>query len=132
MSEMIPELSSDQELGKWIWHNLVPKSNQADSVQGELLRANEKLRHECHNNGNGNWDDGFEILINFLASVLCEKRRLFKDPSKGLRKDLNRLRDYDHPYLEDDLFDRIEQSIFKFCRSNRKLIPHKNNPDLKR
>ena len=129
---MIPEISSDQELGKWIWHNLVPKSGQADSVQGELLRANEKLRYECHNNGNGNWDKGFEILLDFLELVLCEKKGIFKDPSKILRKDLNRLRDYDHPYLEDDLFDRIEQAILQFCRSNREIIPREHNPRLKR
>jgi hypothetical protein len=38
-----------------IWKNFVPPSGQAATVQGELLRAIEKLRDEAMRNGNGNW-----------------------------------------------------------------------------
>jgi hypothetical protein len=34
---------------KYIWKNMVPKSGQADSLQGELLRQAEKLHHEACN-----------------------------------------------------------------------------------
>ena len=51
---------------KKIWQQFVPKSEQAETVQGELLRAVEKLRDEAIRNGNGNWDNGFEILLNYL------------------------------------------------------------------
>ena len=128
----ITEIESDPELGRWIWQNLVPESGQAETVQGELLRANEKLRYEAHNNGNGNWDNGFELLLDFLESTLCKSKTLFKDPNKHLRKDINILRNYDEPYLEDDLFDRIESEIFKFCRKNRPLIKHETNTNLHR
>ena len=40
---------------KYIWQNFVPTSGQAEFVQGELLRAIEKLRDEAHRNGNGNF-----------------------------------------------------------------------------
>jgi hypothetical protein len=132
MNNQIPELSDDAELGRWVWQNLVPKSGQSETVQGELLRANEKLRDESLRNGNINWDAGFEILLDFLEAKLCEKKRLFQDPSKSLRDDLNRLRNYEEPYVEDDLFDRIESQIFTFCRTNRTLISHEFNETLKR
>jgi hypothetical protein len=48
--------------GKDIWSQFVPKSGQALTVQGELLRAVEKMRDEAVRNDNGNWDRGFEIL----------------------------------------------------------------------
>ncbi len=132
MNNQIPDLSDDSELGRWVWQNLVPKSGQSDTVQGELLRANEKLRDESHRNGNINWDEGFDILLNFLEATLCEKKRLFRDPSKFIRSDLNRLKNYEEPYVEDDLFDRIEAHIFTFCRRNQTLIPHETNDQLKR
>jgi hypothetical protein len=51
-----------QDLGKFVWRTYVPKRGQATTVQGELLRANEKLRDESQRNGNINWDEGHEIL----------------------------------------------------------------------
>jgi len=131
MNTKIPKLG-DSDLGQWIWQNLVPKSGQSDTVRGELLRANEKLRDESLRNGNANWDKGFEILIDFLEETLCRKRFPFFNQCKSLRKDLDRLRNHDEPYLEDDLFDRIESHIFSFCRRNRKLIPHEKNKELNR
>jgi len=129
---MIPNIESDLELGKWIWQNLVPKSGQAETVQGELLRANEKLRDEAKRNGNGNWDGGFEILLNYIEFKLCKKKTIFKDPSKKLRADITILRNYDEPYLKDDLYDRIESEIFAFCRNNKELIKHELNDELHR
>ncbi len=39
---------------KKIWKNFVPKSGQADNLQGEMLRQAVKLRNEACNNGNVN------------------------------------------------------------------------------
>ncbi len=128
----IPPIKPGPDLGKWIWQNLVPKSGQAETIQGELLRANEKLRDEAQRNGNGNWDNGFETLINFLEEKLCEKKGMFIDPSKSLRSDLKRLRNYDYPCTEDELFDRIENEIYAFCLNNPTLIPHQKNEMLLR
>jgi hypothetical protein len=50
-------------LHRKIWRQFVPSAGQAETVQGELLRAMEKLRDEAARNGNGNWDEGFETLL---------------------------------------------------------------------
>ena len=47
---------------KRLWSTYVPKNGQADTVQGELIRAIEKLRDEVQRNGNGNWDRGHQIF----------------------------------------------------------------------
>ncbi|MEI9930892.1 MAG: hypothetical protein WDM89_10165 [Rhizomicrobium sp.] len=52
-----------------IWAEFVPKSGQADTAQGELLRAVEKLRDGAIRNGNCNWDQGFEILLGYLEKA---------------------------------------------------------------
>jgi hypothetical protein len=44
MHMLIDTSGNDDDVAAWIWHDLVPKSGQADTVQGELLRAIEKLR----------------------------------------------------------------------------------------
>jgi hypothetical protein len=44
-----------------LWERLVPRSGQADTVQGELIRVTGRLTDEAHRNGNTNWDDGHEL-----------------------------------------------------------------------
>lgn len=56
---------------KYIWRNMVPKSGQANNLQGEMLRMAEKLRNEALNNGNINWDDNFEWFCDFLKEKLA-------------------------------------------------------------
>jgi hypothetical protein len=53
-----------------IWQTYVPPRGQAETVQGELLRAVEKLRDEARRNGNCNWDEGHEILTRFVRETL--------------------------------------------------------------
>ena len=57
-------------LGRHIWQTYVPRSGQSLTVQGELLRANEKLRDEAHRNGNANWDEGHELLARYILDRL--------------------------------------------------------------
>jgi hypothetical protein len=45
------------EEAKHLWRTYVPKQGQSETVQGELIRAIEKLRDEAQRNGNGNWDN---------------------------------------------------------------------------
>lgn len=47
--------ASHIETCKRIWKELVPKRGQADSLQGELLRQDEKLGNEARENGNFNF-----------------------------------------------------------------------------
>jgi hypothetical protein len=107
-----------------------PHIRQCDTVQGELLRAVEKLAWETRNNGN--WDSGFEILSDFLESTLCAES-LLSDPLRwSVRHDLDRLRDFKPLYPEEDLFDRLREAVVASCRHHPRLLPRAINPSLHR
>ena len=120
------------EIGRFIWQNYVPKSGQADTVQGELLRANEKLRDESQRNGNINWDQGHEILARFVLETLQSSSDVSAEAKVQLERDILRILDYEHPYTEDDLFDRVEKVIFDWYLRNKEPIPRSKNHDLHR
>jgi hypothetical protein len=119
---------TDEEIARWIWHNLVPKSGQAVFLQGELLRAVEKLRWEGQGNGNINWDDGFEMLIDLLADHLLIEARFSREERASITSDLERLRNFDLPHVEDDLYDRLTSSVVRFCRLNPRLVAYQHDP----
>lgn len=120
------------EIGKFIWRTYVPKSGQSVTVQGELLRASEKLRDESQRNGNLNWDRGHVILANYILKTLTASGDVSDDNKAQLSRDIERILDYKHPYTEDDLFDRVERVIFDWYVLNRDPIPREINPELKR
>jgi len=60
-----------------LWKTLVPKSGEAETVQGELVRAVGRVAHEYHHNGMGNWNDGssyFGQLIRLVGSTLVAEK----------------------------------------------------------
>jgi hypothetical protein len=120
------------ELGKHIWQTYVPKQGQAMTVQGELLRANEKLRDESLRNGNMNWDEGHEILAHFLLDTLTASELLTDSAKDQLRQDIERILDFEDPYTEDDLFDRIERALLDWCAAHPEPVPRTLNPALHR
>ncbi len=121
-----------QEIGRFIWKNFVPASGQSDTVQGELLRANEKLRDEAHRNGNINWDSGHKILANYIKKTLLDSGDLRQEQENQLVADIDIVLNYEEPYTEDDVFDRIERAMFDWYAKNRDPIPREHNPDLNR
>lgn len=131
-STEIPVSDETREVARWIWRNLVPKSGQCNTIQGELLRAVEKLSWEGQNNGNVNWDSGFVILLDFLESTLSDEPGIADDMKKSLREDLGVLRNYEFPYTEEDLYDRLTEAVVAYCRLHPRLIPKPANPLLHR
>ena len=119
------------EEGKDIWSQFVPRSGQAQTVQGELLRAVEKLRDEAVRNGNGNWDRGFEILLNFIESHLLDEGAFAPDVIERTKRILTRLRDYDDPLLEDGPYDTLGDRVVDYFRHHGSQL-HPNNPELNR
>jgi hypothetical protein len=116
---------------KKIWQTYVPKSGQANTVQGELLRAVEKFRDEATRNGNGNWDDGFGILLAYLEKHLTDPGVYEPATISATRAALKRLGNSNNPYLDDDLYDALSDRVveyFQFYGSR----PHTNNPKLNR
>jgi hypothetical protein len=119
------------EEAKGIWQSFVPKSGQSATVQGELLRAVEKLRDEATRNGNGNWDEGFEILLRYLEKHLLDPAVFQQDLLATTKSTLSRLRNFEDPYLADDLYDALTDRVvecFRFYGSQ----PHVKNPSLHR
>jgi hypothetical protein len=120
------------EEAKHLWQTYVPKSGQADTVQGELIRAVEKLRDEAQRNGNINWDHGHEIFCSFIRDTLCSSD-VFDNAAIGeITSDIARLEDYERPYCEDDVYDRLTDRIVEWYHKNAAPIPKKHNPDLRR
>jgi hypothetical protein len=116
---------------KTIWEKYVPKNGQAKYVQGELLRAIEKLRDEAHRNGNINFNKNCHvILIAYLREYLCDNSLFETSTLDQINSDLDRLLVYEQPYLDDDLFDRINHRIVDWHEKYQLNIVHKKNPKL--
>lgn len=120
------------EKAKYIWKNYVPKSGQSDFVQGELLRAIEKLRDEAQRNGNGNWDEGHKILAEFIKKTLVDSKYFDSKENNEIIVDIDRLLDYDNPYLEDFIYDNLSNRIVDFFIQNPEPIKHIHNNNLHR
>jgi hypothetical protein len=118
--------------GKYIWKNYVPKNGQSDSVQGELLRAVVKLQDEAQRNGNMNWDEGHVILAKFILKTIEESNILDNGELKQFKDDIERVLDFESPYIENDLYKRLEHAVIDFYMRYPEPIKHKHNPDLHR
>ena len=99
-----------------IWASFVPKAGQADTVQGELLRAVEKLRDEATRNGNANWDEGFETLLSYLNQKLSDKRVFPPDLAARNTQLLAQLANADAPCMRDDVYDELGDRVVEYFR----------------
>lgn len=117
---------------KYIWQNLVPPRGQADTVQGELLRAIEKLADEAQRNGNMNWDKGHEILVDYLVKTIDEAKILDDKKSEQFHNDMNRILKYNQPYIENDLYDRVVEIVVDYFVKFPEPIKHNYNSNLHR
>jgi len=119
------------EKAKLIWQNYVPKSGQSKFVQGELLRAIEKLRDEAHRNGNINFNENCHgILIGYLRKKLSDSKIFDEKTIEIINADLNKLLIEEQPYTSDDIFDRICDRIVDWNIYYGNKIEHKNNSEL--
>ncbi|NGY88870.1 hypothetical protein F6Y05_38470 [Bacillus megaterium] len=117
------------EDAKKIWQSYVPASGQSNTVEGELLRAVEKLRYEAQVNGNGNWDEGFKMFCDYILETLANDKAFTMETQEKLVADINKLLDYDQPYLEDDLYDRIADLIVEWSKFHKGPIKREKNPE---
>ncbi len=137
---------------KYIWKNWVPKSGQADNLQGELLRELEKLRWEAQENGNINWDEDFdyfcvhirdslcaqplfsnaekeeiELIMGFLRSCGAQARKLHLGVVLDEEAEPDKL-----AYVDDDLYDRIADKIGFLQQTVVGPLPYEHNDQLRR
>ena len=115
-----------------IWKAHVPRSGQAETVQGELLRAVEKLRDEAQRNGNVNWDRGFVILAGYLRSVLTASGAFDAATTAAIEQDLDRLLQHEDPEVADEPCDRLADRVVEWCRLHPEPVPHEHDPRLRR
>src|SRR5258705_7401439 len=94
-----------------LWRTYVPRSGQAETVRGELIRAVEKLRDEAHRNGNVNWDEGYEILARFLRDTLATSGIFAPAIVEQIDRDVARLLHFDVPETDDEPYDRLTDRV---------------------
>jgi len=116
---------------KRIWRDFVPRSGQAETVQGELLRAVEKFRDGAFRNGNGNWDEGFEILLRYLEEHLLDPAVYSEKTIAQTHVILERLWDFENPLLDDEPYDDLGDRVVEYFRHYGSQ-PHVPNPELRR
>ena len=119
------------KIGQFIWKTYVPKSGQAETVQGELLRAIEKLADEAQRNGNINFNsDCHGLLISYLRKYLIDTTSFDKETIIQIKKDLDTISKEEEPYTDEDLYDRLRDRIFDWYLKNKTPIPNIKNPNL--
>jgi hypothetical protein len=96
-----------QQEARLLWQTSVPPSGQAATMQGELLRAVEKLRDEAHRNGNLNWGSGQETFIAYLRENLIGSALFDQTAAREIVADLDRLGKFEYPQTSKAPYDRL-------------------------
>jgi hypothetical protein len=115
-----------------LWRRYVPRAGQAATVQGELIRAVEKLRDEAQRNGNLNWDQGCEILARYLRSTLTGSGLFATASVEQINRDVARILDFEDPETSDDPYDWLTDRVVEWARAHPDPVPHEHNPELHR
>lgn len=63
----------------YLWDYLVPASNAAGTVQGEIIRITGRISHEILDNGGRNWDADYRKMLHKLNELLNSGNRLNED-----------------------------------------------------
>ncbi|WP_217698753.1 hypothetical protein [Sediminibacterium ginsengisoli] len=118
------------KIGQFIWKTYVPKSGQAETVQGELLRAIEKLADEAQRNGNINFNpDCHGILVSYLRKHLADTTLFSKETIRQINNDLDTISKENKPYTDDDIYDRLRNRIIDWYLKNK--VPVRNTKNKK-
>lgn len=100
-----------------LYDALVPDMGKADTLQGELLRASNKIGYDWYNNGWGcnNWSGAVIFLERNIASVAT--KRSSKESAEFFNA-LQFVHNYSHGeparYLDDDTVDAVVTTIAEF------------------
>lgn len=137
---------------KYIWKNYVPKSGQANNLQGELLREIEEIRCEAQDDGNINWDDDHSYFCDFISKKLLEQSIFSSIEKEEITLIMSYIKecgmyaqkfysgiipenevDMDKiAYTNDNLYDIICDKIGQLQKENNEPIPYEKNNAIKR
>jgi hypothetical protein len=113
-----------------LWQAHVPARGQASTVQGELIRAVEKLRDEAQRNGNADWRGDHALLVDFVRQTLLESGNFEPAAVAEIESDTRRLLDFEHPETGDELYDRLNDRVVEWSRAHPEPVTRAPNPDL--
>jgi uncharacterized protein len=125
-------VSRSRQEARRIWREYVPAQGQSLTVQGELLRAVEKLRWEAMTNGNQNWDRDFEKLAEYLRATLVGSELFRAEASAEIVKDIQTILDYEHPLADETAFDRLTERVVEWSLAHPEPVPRDLDPTLRR
>ena len=119
-----------------LWERLVPQSGQADTVQGELIRAVGRIADEFASNGFANWDSGYERLSDFALQQLTDGT-FGPQTTAGIRTDIEQIKAYARGgnidgYDLEAAFDRLMQVTAGWCQRHPETISRSFDPNLNR
>ncbi len=119
------------EEARSLWLRYVPARGQADTVQGELVRAVEKLRDEAKRNGNVNWRGDHVILAMYIKDQLIGSGIFTGAAASEIEQDVDRLLDAEHPETSDETYDRLSDRIVEWSRTHPDPVPRVHDPGLR-
>jgi hypothetical protein len=121
------------ETAKFLWQTYVPKSGQAETEQGELIRILEKLDNEIRGNAKANWDDQFVLLANSLRDSLISSKIFPGEIENEIKNDINSLtRNEDELFMDDDIYNRLTRRVVEWYWRHKEPVKHNENPKLER
>jgi hypothetical protein len=118
------------EEARSLWLRYVPACGQADTVQGELVRAVEKLRDEAQRNGNLNRRGDHAILARYIRDQLIGSGIFTSTAASEIEQDVGRLLDVEHPETSDETYDRLSDRIVEWSRAQPDPVPRVHDPAL--
>lgn len=118
---------------KRLWTNLVPSQGQANTVQGELVRAVGRLKDEAYRNGNQNFGKNHQMLCKFVRQTLKDPKVFDPEGLKEIDESVDRILDFEHPDVSgtSTCFHRLFERTVQWCEKHPDLIPREPNPALR-
>ncbi len=103
-----------------LWRELVPRSGEAETVQGELVRSLGRLADEALRNGNGNWDKRFVRMCRFAAKTLEEPGALSAEEIGAAQAAVSQV--LDHESVEKEPHETLARLAVKWCERHKDLV----------
>ena len=117
-----------------LWKELVPRSGQAATTQGELIRCTGKLTDEAYRNGNINWDSGYERMARFVGDTLDDPRTFTPEELAGLKHAVTDIiENFEQPDVSGHGSPHylITELAVRWCLAHPAPIPRAKDPDLR-
>jgi len=118
---------------KRLWNELVPLQGQADTVQGELIRAVGRLSDEAFRNGNRNFNKNHQLLCSYVRRTLDDPSVFGPDDLAEIGECIKRIRKSREPDIcgQNTCFHLLVPLAVRWCESYPKLIPRESDPALR-